>query len=109
MGVIERVVPRPAKSKTATRIPAPVLPLDTLLQGDCIAIMRSLPNMNLVVPCDFQEARKATKAAAAVEGPVYIRFGREDVPGASSAAWKWAGETSSGLSMEQLSASRSPW
>jgi len=44
------------------------------------AIMRSLPNMNLVVPCDFQEARKATKASAAVEGPVYIRFGREDVP-----------------------------
>jgi transketolase len=44
------------------------------------AIMRSLPNMSVVVPCDFHEAFKATKAAAAVPGPVYIRFGREDVP-----------------------------
>ena len=45
MGVIERVVPRPARSKTAARTSAmpAVLPLDTLLQGDCIAIMRSLP------------------------------------------------------------------
>jgi transketolase len=44
------------------------------------SIMRSLPNMSLVVPCDFYEANKATKAAAARPGPVYIRFGREDVP-----------------------------
>ena len=44
------------------------------------SIMRSLPNMSLVVPCDFHEAGKATKAAAAWPGPVYIRFGREDVP-----------------------------
>jgi transketolase len=33
-----------------------------------------------VVPCDFHETYKATRAAAAVPGPVYIRFGREDVP-----------------------------
>jgi transketolase len=44
------------------------------------AIMRSLPNMSVVVPCDFHEAKRATKAAAAWPGPVYIRFGREDVP-----------------------------
>jgi transketolase len=44
------------------------------------AIIRSIPNMSLVVPCDYHEARKATIAAAAVPGPVYIRFGREDVP-----------------------------
>jgi transketolase len=44
------------------------------------SILRSLPNMSLVVPCDFHEANKATKAAAAWPGPVYIRFGREDVP-----------------------------
>ena len=44
------------------------------------AIIRSIPNMKLVVPCDYWEARKATRAAAAVDGPVYIRFGREDVP-----------------------------
>lgn len=44
------------------------------------AIIRAIPNMNLVVPCDYWEARKATRAAAKVPGPVYIRFGREDVP-----------------------------
>jgi transketolase len=44
------------------------------------AIIRSIPNMSLVVPCDYWEARKATRAAAAIDGPVYIRFGREDVP-----------------------------
>jgi transketolase len=44
------------------------------------AIIRSIPNMSLVVPCDYWEARKATRAAADVPGPVYIRFGREDVP-----------------------------
>ncbi|MBI3872269.1 MAG: transketolase family protein [candidate division Zixibacteria bacterium] len=44
------------------------------------SIMRSLPNMKLIVPCDFHEARKATLAAADVWGPVYIRFGRENVP-----------------------------
>jgi transketolase len=44
------------------------------------AIIRAIPNMNLVVPCDYWEARKATRAAAAIPGPVYIRFGREDVP-----------------------------
>ena len=44
------------------------------------AIIRSIPNMNLVVPCDYWEARKATRAAATIPGPVYIRFGREDVP-----------------------------
>lgn len=45
-----------------------------------ISILRSIPNMNLIVPCDYWETRKATIAAAAVNGPVYIRFGREPVP-----------------------------
>lgn len=45
-----------------------------------IAMMRVLPNMKVIVPCDFEETRKATLAAADVWGPVYIRFGREDVP-----------------------------
>ncbi len=44
------------------------------------AIMRALPNMHLVVPCDYHETKKATIAAADVPGPVYIRFGREPVP-----------------------------
>lgn len=45
-----------------------------------IAIMRSLPNMKMIVPCDYHETMKATIAAAEIWGPVYIRFGRENVP-----------------------------
>ncbi len=42
-----------------------------------IALMRVLPNMTVVVPCDAVEARKATIAAAHLKGPVYVRLGRE--------------------------------
>lgn len=42
-----------------------------------IAIMRALPNMKVVVPCDAIEAKKATIAAASIWGPVYLRFQRE--------------------------------
>ncbi|MRR09589.1 transketolase family protein, partial [bacterium] len=45
-----------------------------------IALMRVLPNMRVIVPCDSNEARKATLAAAKLEGPVYIRLGREPTP-----------------------------
>lgn len=45
-----------------------------------IAILRVLPNMTLVVPCDFLEAKKATIAIGEYYGPCYIRFGRSDVP-----------------------------
>ncbi len=45
-----------------------------------ISIIRSIPNMKIVVPADYWESYKATQAAAAVDGPIYIRFGREDVP-----------------------------
>ena len=42
-----------------------------------IAIMRVLPRMTVLVPCDAIEARKATIAAAKMDGPVYIRLARE--------------------------------
>jgi transketolase len=45
-----------------------------------ISIMRAIPNMSMVVPCDYWETYKATIAAAKHQGPVYLRFGREDVP-----------------------------
>lgn len=45
-----------------------------------IALMRVLPNMTVLVPCDAIEARKATLLAAQLDGPVYIRFGREKSP-----------------------------
>ena len=47
---------------------------------DEISIMRCLPNMTVLVPCDLVETRKATIAAADYNGPVYIRYGRENVP-----------------------------
>lgn len=45
-----------------------------------IALMRVLPNMQLIVPCDAIETRKATIAAASIPGPVYLRFAREATP-----------------------------
>ncbi len=45
-----------------------------------VAMLRALPRMKVIVPCDYEETRKATHAAADVWGPVYIRFGRENVP-----------------------------
>ncbi len=42
-----------------------------------VAIMRVMPNMKVFVPCDAIEAKKATIAAASINGPVYLRFGRE--------------------------------
>ncbi|MBI4122837.1 MAG: transketolase family protein [Parcubacteria group bacterium] len=45
-----------------------------------IALMRVLPNMRVIVPCDALEAKKATMAAAEIQGPVYLRFAREATP-----------------------------
>jgi transketolase len=45
-----------------------------------ISIIRSIPNMKMVVPCDYWESYRATLAMATEPGPVYIRLGREDVP-----------------------------
>ena len=45
-----------------------------------IALMRSIPGMVVMCPADDIEARAAVRAAAAYEGPVYIRLGRSAVP-----------------------------
>lgn len=46
-----------------------------------IAIMRVMPNMTVLSPCDATQARIATETAILeLNGPVYIRFGREAVP-----------------------------
>ena len=45
-----------------------------------IALMRVQPNMTVISPCDAEEAVKATLAAAAHDGPVYLRFAREKTP-----------------------------
>lgn len=45
-----------------------------------IAMTRALPNMTVLVPGDYEESRLATLAAARLEGPVYLRFGRDTYP-----------------------------
>ena len=45
-----------------------------------IALMRALPGMVVVAPCDFNQTKQATIAAAKWDGPVYLRFGRPAVP-----------------------------
>lgn len=45
-----------------------------------VAIMRALPNMKVVVPCDVIEAQKATVAISQIYGPTYIRLQREKTP-----------------------------
>ena len=45
-----------------------------------IAIMRCIPHMTVVVPCDSIQTKKATLAVAEMIGPVYLRFGREKTP-----------------------------
>ncbi len=45
-----------------------------------IGMMRMLPHMTVIVPCDFNQTKQATMAIAAHNGPVYLRFGRPVVP-----------------------------
>ncbi|KZK74801.1 MAG: transketolase [Pelodictyon luteolum] len=45
-----------------------------------IGIMRGLPRMTVVVPADYSETKRAVKAVAAHNGPVYLRFGRPNIP-----------------------------
>ncbi|AKX93068.1 transketolase [Moorella thermoacetica] len=45
-----------------------------------VTLMRAIPNMTVIVPADGEETRQAVFAAAAYQGPVYIRLGRPAVP-----------------------------
>lgn len=45
-----------------------------------IALMKALPGMVVLNPCDYNQTRMATLAAAEYSGPVYLRFGRPAVP-----------------------------
>lgn len=45
-----------------------------------IALMRTIPGMTIINPCDDVEAKAAVKAAYEMEGPVYLRFGRLATP-----------------------------
>ena len=45
-----------------------------------IGMMKMLPGMTVIVPCDFNQTKAATKAIASYDGPVYLRFGRPKWP-----------------------------
>ena len=45
-----------------------------------LALMRALPGMVVLNPCDYNQTVQATLAAARYDGPVYLRFGRPSVP-----------------------------
>ncbi|MBP9747399.1 transketolase family protein [Patescibacteria group bacterium] len=45
-----------------------------------IAITRVLPNLTVIVPCDYHEAKAATVAMAGIDGPMYLRLTREPTP-----------------------------
>lgn len=45
-----------------------------------IAIMRALPDMTVLCPCDAEEAKRAVRAAVAIDGPVYLRLARLATP-----------------------------
>ena len=45
-----------------------------------IALMRAIPGMCVICPCDYNQTKNATIAAAKYDGPVYLRFGRPSWP-----------------------------
>src|ERR1700748_1153230 len=45
-----------------------------------IGLMKMLPNMTVINPCDYNQTKAATLAIADYMGPVYLRFGRPTVP-----------------------------
>ena len=45
-----------------------------------VGMMRMLPHMTVINPCDYIQTKQATMAIAQHEGPVYLRFGRPKMP-----------------------------
>lgn len=54
-----------------------------------ISLMRSIPNMTVIVPADAEETRQAIKFAAEFNGPVYIRISRSNLPDIFDSAYKF--------------------
>lgn len=54
-----------------------------------LGMMRMLPNMTVISPCDYNQTKAATIAAAEYDGPVYLRFGRPSVPNFTPADQKF--------------------
>ena len=64
-----------------------------------IALMRTIPGMTVINPCDDVEARAAVKAAYEIDGPVYLRFGRLAAPVLNKEDYKF--EVGKGVTMRE--------
>ena len=54
-----------------------------------ISLMRSIPNMTIIVPADAQETKQAIEFAATYKGPVYIRIARTNLPDIFDSTYKF--------------------
>ena len=45
-----------------------------------MGILRTIPNMTVIMPADYSSAKKLVRAAAEFDGPVYLRFTRDAIP-----------------------------
>ena len=66
-----------------------------------IALMRTIPGMTVICPADDTEAYAAVEAAAATEGPMYLRFGRCAVPEITSALPEYRFEIGKGVTYRE--------
>ena len=66
-----------------------------------IALMRTIPGMTIINPCDTNEARAAVEAAILTNGPVYLRFGRYAVPDLTSERKDYRFEVGKGITLAE--------
>ena len=60
-----------------------VTPANDGASHQCIedmGVLRTLPNMTIIMPADYWSARRLVEAAAEFDGPVYLRFTRDAIP-----------------------------
>ncbi len=54
-----------------------------------ISLMRGIPGMKVIVPCDYNEAKQVCKAVAEIDGPCYVRLGRSGVESVNGDDYKF--------------------
>ena len=54
-----------------------------------VSLMRGVPGMKVIVPCDYNEAKQACKAVAEIDGPCYVRLGRSGVESVNGDDYKF--------------------
>lgn len=54
-----------------------------------INLMRAIPGMKVIVPCDYREAKQAIKKLAYMTGPIYVRLGRSGVGMVNDEDYVW--------------------